>query len=50
MELVECTAECVCGSTYNMPVLCMFVSVLSSGKEAVALLCFVPAFSQPFQS
>lgn len=30
---------------YNNPVL----TVLLSGKEAVALPCFVPAFSQPFQ-
>lgn len=50
VDLIECTTECFWGSTYYMAVLCMFVSVLSSGKEAVALLCFVPAFSQPYQS
>lgn len=50
VELVERTAECVWGSTYNKPVLCMFVSVLMSGAEAVALPCFVPGSSQPCQS
>lgn len=50
VELVECRAECVFGSTYNKPVLCLLVSVLMSGKEAVALSCFVPASSQPYQN
>lgn len=35
----------VYGIPYNKPLLCNFVCELLSGKEAVALFCFVQAFS-----
>lgn len=50
MELVEHTAECVWGSTYNKPVLCMFVSVLMSEKEAVAFPSLFQPLANPFRA
>lgn len=43
------TAECIWGCTYNKPVLCMFVSVLMSEKEAVAFPSLFQPLAKPFR-
>ncbi len=49
-ELVEHTAECVWEFTNNKPVLCIFVSVLMSGNEAVALHALFRPLASPVRA